>query len=152
MKLGVNFGISSRSSERSVLAGGFTAASISNLDLWYDFSTVTGSNGDAVSSFANAGGAGSDYNLSQGTGSIQPNVDTSELSLNSLNFDNDKRPRRQDRLETYVENGAFYITTRECLLESKLRYSGKTGILEMSQEKSFQIDTYNDLELIKKLI
>ena len=38
------------------------------------------------------------------------------------------------------------------LLESKLRYSGKTGILEMSQEKSFQIDTYNDLELIKKLL
>ena len=90
MKLGVNFGISSRSSERSVLAGGFTAASISNLDLWYDFSTLTGSNGDAVSSFANAGGAGSDYNLSQGTGSLQPNLDTSELSLNSLDFDNDK--------------------------------------------------------------
>ena len=39
----------------------FTAASISSLDLWYDFSTLTGSNGDAVSSFANAGDGGSDY-------------------------------------------------------------------------------------------
>tara|TARA_R110002020_G_scaffold224_8_gene1101 strand:- start:445 stop:1242 length:798 start_codon:yes stop_codon:yes gene_type:complete len=68
----------------------FTAASISSLDLWYDFSTLTGSNGDAVSSFANAGDGGSDYDLSQGTGAQQPNLDTSELSLNSLDFDDDK--------------------------------------------------------------
>ena len=68
----------------------FTAASISSLDLWYDFSTLTGSNGDAVSSFANAGDGGSNYDLSQGTGSVQPNLDTSELALNSLDFDNDK--------------------------------------------------------------
>ena len=79
----------------TTLSGGaaldeFTAASISSLDLWYDFSTLTGSNGDAVSSFANAGDAGSDYNLSQETGSVQPNLDTSELALNSLDFDNDK--------------------------------------------------------------
>ena len=68
----------------------FTAASISSLDLWYDFSTVTGSNGDAVSSFANAGAGGSNYDLSQGTGSLQPNLDTSELGLNSLDFDDDR--------------------------------------------------------------
>ena len=68
----------------------FTAASISDLDLWYDFSTVTGSNGDAQTSFANAGDGGSDYDLSQGTGSLQPNLDTSELALNSLDFDADR--------------------------------------------------------------
>ena len=80
MKLGVNFGVSSRSSERSVLAGGFTAASISNLDLWYDFSTLSEEDGTAVSSFANAGAAGSNYDLSQGTGAVQPNVDNNEIS------------------------------------------------------------------------
>jgi len=69
-----------------------------------------------------------------------------------LDWNPNQRPRRQDVEETYVENGAFYITTKECLLKSKLRYSGKTGILEMSQKESFQIDTYNDLELIKKVI
>ena len=79
----------------NTLSGGaalseFTAASISDLDLWYDFSTVTGSNGDAQSSFANAGAGGSDYNLSQSTGSLQPNLDTSELALNSLDFDADR--------------------------------------------------------------
>ena len=69
-----------------------------------------------------------------------------------MEWNPNQRPRRQDAEETYVENGAFYITTRESLLKSKLRYSGKMGILEMTQQESFQIDTYNDLELIKKLL
>ena len=79
----------------STLMGGapspeFTAASISNLDLWYDFSTVTGSNGDAQASFANAGNAGSDYDLAQSSSSLRPTLDTSELALNGLDFDGDK--------------------------------------------------------------
>tara|TARA_R100001224_G_scaffold78816_1_gene49031 strand:- start:491 stop:1291 length:801 start_codon:yes stop_codon:yes gene_type:complete len=83
-------GLGTTLSGGAALPAAFTAASISGLDLWYDFSTLTGSNGDAVSSFANAGDGGSNYDLSQGTGSVQPNLDTSELSLNSLDFDNDK--------------------------------------------------------------
>ena len=59
---------------------------------------------------------------------------------------------RQDMSEKYVENGALYITTRKSLLQSKCRYSGKIGILEMPLYRSFQIDTYDDLELIKKLL
>jgi CMP-N-acetylneuraminic acid synthetase len=38
------------------------------------------------------------------------------------------------------------------LLESKLRYSGKIGVVEMPLSRSFQIDTKEDLELIEKLI
>jgi len=83
-------GLGTTLSGGAALPAAFTAASISSLDLWYDFSTLTGSNGDAVSSFANAGDGGSDYDLSQGTGGVQPNLDTGELSLNSLDFDNDK--------------------------------------------------------------
>ena len=82
----------------------FTAASISDLDLWYDFSTVTGSNGDAQTSFANAGAGGSDYDLSQGTGSLQPNLDTSELALNSLDFDAD----RFDLANAYLTTGQTF--------------------------------------------
>ena len=63
-----------------------------------------------------------------------------------------RRPRRQDREELYVENGAFYITTKQRLMQSKLRYSGRTGIVEMPLQKSFQIDTYEDLELIQRLL
>ena len=62
------------------------------------------------------------------------------------------RPMRQQVEEHYVANGAFYITTRKRLLDSKLRYSGRIGAVEMPLERSFQVDTYDDLSLIKKLI
>ena len=54
--------------------------------------------------------------------------------------------------EIYVENGMFYITKKTALLNSKLRYSGKIGIVDIPQIDSFQIDTLNDLELIKKIL
>ena len=62
------------------------------------------------------------------------------------------RPRRQDKSELYVENGMFYITKRENLLRSKLRYSGKMGVVEIPLKDSFQVDNENDLELIRKII
>lgn len=68
------------------------------------------------------------------------------------NWHINNRPMRQDMPEKWVENGAIYITKRECLEKSGLRYSGKIGILEMPQSRSFQIDTIDDLELIKKII
>jgi CMP-N,N'-diacetyllegionaminic acid synthase len=68
------------------------------------------------------------------------------------NWDTKNRPMRQDVPAKYVENGAFYITTKQALLKSKCRYSGKIGIVEMPLWRSFQIDTPEDLELIKKLL
>jgi CMP-N,N'-diacetyllegionaminic acid synthase len=62
------------------------------------------------------------------------------------------RPMRQDKPEKYVENGAFYITTKKALLESQCRYSGRIGVVEMPLWRSFQIDTLQDLELIEKLL
>jgi N-acylneuraminate cytidylyltransferase len=62
------------------------------------------------------------------------------------------RPMRQQRKEKWVENGALYITTRQSLIESKFRYSGNIGILEMPICRSFQIDTNEDLKLIEKLL
>ena len=52
----------------------------------------------------------------------------------------------------YLENGAFYITTRDCLTISKSRYSGRLGIVEMPLERSFQLDSVEDLCLLKKLL
>jgi len=68
------------------------------------------------------------------------------------NWNINNRPMRQDMPEKYVENGALYITTKKALLQSRCRYSGKIGILEMPQSRSFQIDTQDDLDLIAKLI
>ena len=67
-------------------------------------------------------------------------------------WDINERPRRQDKQELYVENGAFYITTKNNLLDSKLRYSKNIGIVEMPYYKSFQIDSEDDLQLITKLL
>jgi N-acylneuraminate cytidylyltransferase len=68
------------------------------------------------------------------------------------NWSINNRPMRQDMPEQYIENGAFYITTKKALLDSQCRYSGKIGIVEMPMLRSFQIDTPEDLELIKKLL
>lgn len=73
-----------------------------------------------------------------------------DYSPDGWNINN--RPMRQQMPEKYVENGALYITTKQALMKSKLRYSGKIGILEMPLWRSFQIDTLDDMELIKKLL
>jgi CMP-N-acetylneuraminic acid synthetase len=73
-----------------------------------------------------------------------------DISPDDWNIHN--RPMRQDMSEKYVENGAFYITTRQQLLNSKCRYGGKIGVVEMPFYRSFQIDTLEDLQLIEKLL
>jgi len=74
------------------------------------------------------------------------------LDLNPLNFDNNNRPRRQDRKGVYVENGAFYITTKELLLENKVRVSGNLGVVEMPYYESFQVDTWEDFNFMGRLL
>ena len=55
--------------------------------------------------------------------------------------------------EQYVENGAFYITTREQFLDSGIRYGEKNlDIVEMPLSRSIQVDTLSDLELVNKLL
>ena len=63
-----------------------------------------------------------------------------------------ERPMRQEKDFSYVENGAFYITKRESLIKTKLRYSGNIGVIEMPNYRSFQVDTLDDLKLIGKLL
>ncbi len=72
--------------------------------------------------------------------------------MKPINWDGKNRPRRQDAEDVYVENGAFYITSKDRLLKSGYRYSGKIGCVEMPFNRSFQIDTLEDLELVEKII
>ena len=74
------------------------------------------------------------------------------MDVEPYEWEIDNRPMRQDKSETYIENGAFYITKRKNLLESGLRYSGKIGVVEIPLSRSFQIDTLEDLELVEKLL
>ena len=74
------------------------------------------------------------------------------LDIKPINWKTDNRPMRQEVNEEYVENGAFYITTKTSLLKSQLRYSGKKNIVVMPLSRSFQIDTLEDLKLIQGLL
>lgn len=68
------------------------------------------------------------------------------------NYDVYKRPRRQEFSGYLVENGAFYITSRDALLQSKNRVSGKIKAVEMSEESFFEIDEPSDWIIIEQLM
>jgi CMP-N-acetylneuraminic acid synthetase len=68
---------------------------------------------------------------------------------NPINYDPLHRPRTQDKEPWYKETGSFYITTRERLMDSKCRLSGKTGYVVVPQVYSFEIDTEEDFELLE---
>lgn len=69
-----------------------------------------------------------------------------------LNYTLMNRKRKQTRKFFGIETGAFYITTKESLLESKCRLSGKIGIVQIPYWRSFQVDDFDDLEGIEKLM
>ena len=73
-------------------------------------------------------------------------------NMKIINWNGTDRPRRQESEDVFVENGAFYITSKKNLLKSKSRYSGNIGCIEMSLYRSFQLDTYDDLEFLRKII
>ena len=68
-----------------------------------------------------------------------------------FNYDPQKRPRRQDMHETYVENGAFYITSRKALLESGCRINGTVGTVVMDPASYYEIDEQRDFEIVATL-
>jgi len=72
--------------------------------------------------------------------------------IQPINYDPMNRGRRQDRGDLYIENGAFYITRKKNLLYSKCRISGKIGFVQIPYWRSFQIDDYDDLWGIEKLM
>lgn len=68
------------------------------------------------------------------------------------NYDIFSRPRRQEFDGFLVENGAFYITSRHLLLESKCRISGRIAAVEMNEETYFEIDEPSDWIIIEELM
>ena len=75
-----------------------------------------------------------------------------ENNITPVDWTPNSRPRRQMMPELLIENGAFYITTKQKLIKNNLRYSGKIGTVKMPLMRSFQIDTLEELELISALI
>ena len=69
-----------------------------------------------------------------------------------LNYDPLKRPRRQDFAGTLMENGAFYITSRELLMAKRCRLGGRIGVFEMGEDAAAEIDEPADWALIERLL
>lgn len=68
------------------------------------------------------------------------------------NYDPQRRPRRQDYEGFFVENGAFYITSRRALLASGSRLSGRIGMQEMPPETYVELDEPSDWPLVETLL
>ena len=75
-----------------------------------------------------------------------------DLDGTPMNYDPLHRPRRQDFSGTYVENGAFYLTTRNVLEKYKCRLGGKIGIFEMPEETVLEIDEPGDWVVAEELL
>ena len=69
-----------------------------------------------------------------------------------INYEPEKRPRRQDFKGTFMENGAFYLTKRNILEKYHCRLGGKTGVFEMSDESMLEIDEPDDWHAIEKIL
>jgi len=68
-----------------------------------------------------------------------------------VNFERNKKPRTQDMEKWYAENGAFYMTSRFDFEKSAALVSGNVGFVKMPRIMSFEIDTWEDLEIVKLL-
>ena len=70
----------------------------------------------------------------------------------ALNYDPQKRPRRQDFNGCLMENGAFYVTTIEKLWKEQNRISGNVRIYEMEEYKGIEIDEELDWHIAESLM
>lgn len=68
------------------------------------------------------------------------------------NYDVFKRPRRQEFDGYLVENGAFYISSKDALIRTKNRVSGNIKAVEMKEDTFFEIDEPSDWIIIEALM
>jgi N-acylneuraminate cytidylyltransferase len=68
-----------------------------------------------------------------------------------VNYQPAQRPRRQDWDGYWVENGAFYITRRRRLLDSRCRLSGKISCYVMPEDTYGELDEPGDWEILEQL-
>jgi len=69
-----------------------------------------------------------------------------------MNYDPLKRPNRQQMKNQFIENGAIFVTKNSSFKKTKCRISGKIGIYEMPEKLSYQIDSYDDIFIIERLL
>ena len=68
-----------------------------------------------------------------------------------MNYDPNNRPRRQEWDGYYIENGAFYISSRNEILKTGCRITTPVDFWEMSVQNIFEIDEPIDIDIVEKL-
>lgn len=69
-----------------------------------------------------------------------------------MNYDPRHRPRRQDLIPEYAENGSIYVFKPSVLQHYHSRLGGKIALYEMDYWAGFDIDTEEDLALCDWII
>lgn len=77
---------------------------------------------------------------------------TGEGDATPVNYDPQRRPRRQDFAGDHVENGAFYISTRDLLLKTGSRLHGRMVACPMADESYLELDEPSDWRIIEGLL
>ena len=70
----------------------------------------------------------------------------------SWNYDSNKRPRRQDFEQQYLENGSFYLFTPAVIKKFNNRFGKKVGIILMDFWKAFEINEMKDVKFCELLM
>ena len=71
--------------------------------------------------------------------------------MKSINFDNENRLMRQEKVTSVIENGSFYIFDKELYKKYNQRLFGKISYYLMEAWQLFEVDTLDDYELCKKI-
>ena len=112
----------------TVLSGISSPLDLGDLNLYYDFSTTTGSNGATIDTFANAGTSGSDYDLTaHATSSKRPTIDTSTLGIRSAQFTNDRFTTDNVYVTTGETFTIFYIMKKGSVSANDAWVTGTEG-------------------------
>jgi len=79
-------------------------------------------------------------------------ADTETAFAKPQNYDYFNRPRRQDFDGFLVENGAYYLTSRDLLIKNRCRLSGRIKTVEMSPESYYELDELEDWPIIEAFL
>ncbi|MDB4416141.1 acylneuraminate cytidylyltransferase family protein [Akkermansiaceae bacterium] len=72
--------------------------------------------------------------------------------LKPLNRNHNKGVRRQDHGDAFVRNGSIYITKVSYLRKTKQIISDNPLLVEMRKSQSINVDTMDDLEILKRAL
>lgn len=69
-----------------------------------------------------------------------------------LNYDINKRPRRQDFKGLFLENGAIYISKVKNILKNENRIEAPCELFYMSEDTAYEIDEISDWLIVENIL